>query len=247
MSLARPLRFRDGMIPVLQQTIRDRHFYYEYNTVEDIRKQLSRSRQVLNRMDWGAGTASPGRQVRVKVSSVARRGSVTNRQGRLLFRIARYLRPAAILELGTSLGISTLYLATGAPGAQVITVEGCPETSRMARDLFRSSGSANIRLVQGKFDDVLPEIINEMTCPAIVFFDGNHTYEATMLYFSRCLSLAGEGSLFVFDDINWSRGMMKAWKAIRNHPQVTLSVDFFRMGMIFFGKDEHFGHYYMVF
>ncbi|MFM7823858.1 MAG: O-methyltransferase, partial [Bacteroidota bacterium] len=160
-----------------------------------------------------------------------------------LHRISKDLQPDNILELGTSLGISTMYLSAANPSAKVITVEGCPKTAAHARDNFSKLGLENIESLVGDFDDQLPSVLNRTNSLGLVYIDGNHTYEATVRYFHTLLPKCGNETCIIFDDIHWSAGMENAWKEISNNSRVTMSVDLFYFGIVFFDSrlsKEHF-------
>jgi predicted O-methyltransferase YrrM len=148
----------------------------------------------------------------------------------------RHFKPETILELGTSLGISTLYLESAAPEAKLITLEGCASTAELAADHFRQSGLKNISIYTGEFSTVLPGYLAKQHKIDFAFFDGNHTYIATTGYFRQCLPFAGENTVFVFHDIHWSQGMLKAWKEICRDDSVRVTIDLFDIGLVFFNK-----------
>jgi len=128
--------------------------------------------------------------------------------------------------------------------SQVITLEGCPEIAAIAQENFKRLGANNIELMIGDFSETLPQALRKMQGVDYVFFDGNHRKIPTLNYFHEALKYAHEDSVFVFDDIYWSEEMIEAWEEIKAHPQVTLTVDIFYMGIVFFRKEqltkEHF-------
>ncbi len=146
------------------------------------------------------------------------------------------MRPAGIIELGTSLGITTLYLQAAAPDAKVYTLEGCTETAGVAREIFMKAGLNDVNLITGDFDATLPEVISSSTPLDFVFVDGNHQKEATLKYFEWCLPKTHENTLLIFDDIYWSKGMKEAWAQIKAHPKITVTIDLFWIGLVFFKK-----------
>jgi len=135
--------------------------------------------------------------------------------------------------LGTSLGISSAYLASGNPNGKLLTIEGASSISAVANKNFQSLGLTNIELLTGNFDIILPDIL-KASVPDFVFIDGNHRKEPTLDYFHQLLKKAGESSIFIFDDIHWSREMEAAWHEIKNHSSVMLTVDLFFIGLVFF-------------
>jgi predicted O-methyltransferase YrrM len=174
------------------------------------------------------------------VSEIAGRSAKNVRYCRLLFRLAYYLRPQVILEIGSSLGISTSYLASTNSAAKVITLEGCPNTANEAKKNFESLGLKNVEIIVGNFGTILPDLIHRLPAAGcqLVFFDGNHRKGPTLDYFKQCLGFAHNDSVFVFDDIHWSNEMEEAWEEIKLHPEVTVTIDLFFLGIIFFRKEQ---------
>ncbi len=152
----------------------------------------------------------------------------------MLARLAAWQKPTHILELGTSLGISTLYFAAACPTATIITLEGCREVLTLAENNFSQAGMKNIRSMAGPFEKTLPRVLSGDFRPNLVLIDGNHDYQPTLEYFHHLLALATPDTVLIFDDIHWSSGMERAWKEICARPEVTLSIDIFSMGLAFF-------------
>jgi predicted O-methyltransferase YrrM len=152
-------------------------------------------------------------------------------------------QPEEVLELGTSLGISSAYLASANSKIKVITIEGCKEIAEKAKENFKKLGLQNIEQHLGNFDDVLPQLLSEKKKIDFVFFDGNHRKEPTLNYFKQCLAHAHEGSIFIFDDIYWSSEMKEAWNEIKMNERVTVTLDLFFMGIVFFRKEQVKQHF----
>jgi predicted O-methyltransferase YrrM len=210
------------------------------NEIEDIRKALLGSGEKIQVTDYGTG-ALQSKTLR-KVSHLARTYANAKKDAFLIYRMIRYFKPAVILELGTSLGLTTLYMSKAADTARVFTLEGCPETARLAKQNFTACGM-DINLQVGNIDGILPELLEKGCKPEFVFFDANHTREATLRYFNLCLPHVNEKTVFVFDDIYWSEGMKDAWFTIISHPEINLSMDLFHLGIVFFKKNSAKQHY----
>lgn len=222
--------------------IKDKTPFYSYADIESIRAMLLLSNQKINVTDFGAGSKLTTSNQR-KISSIVKNAAKLPKYGQLLFRLVNRFKPSTVLEIGTSLGISTMYLAAPSKKTNVITIEGCPTIARIAKINFQKIGFENINLHNGNFDEVLPKILSEKAALDMVFFDGNHTEKATITYFNWCLEKANEQSVFVFDDIYWSEEMKNAWHTIKNNPKVTSTIDLFFLGVVFFNPDftkEHF-------
>jgi len=209
---------------------KDKVKYPEYDIVNRARKDLlSNGRRPVPVNTHGACASGTGT---VKLSSVIKRSSVSEKQGRLLFRIARWFKPARIFELGTSAGISTMYMALGNPSADVVTVEGNPALAEIASSSFKEHHLENIKLLNCTFREALSGFVTG-NLPTLVFIDGDHSYEATREYFdffSNCLT----GTyVIIIHDIYWSGGMKKAWKEISASRENCCAVDLFFMGIVY--------------
>lgn len=181
------------------------------------------------------------------VRQLAQHSLSSARFSRLFYRLIQQQQTGTILELGTSLGINTLYLSAAAPQGQVYTLEGCPQTARLAKNLFNQWEHKNIHLRLGNIDDTLPTLLEELPSIDAAYLDANHTYEASMRYFSLLLPNIHAHSFLVIDDIYWSADMQRAWKEMRQHPQVSLSLDLFDAGILFFQPGLQKAHYVLSF
>lgn len=208
-----------------------------YTQVEAIRKNLLADGQTITVLDLGAGSHVNNNRQK-KISDIAAHALKPPKLAQLLYRITADLQPKNVIELGTCLGVTTIYLQKAAPEAKVYTLEGSPETAAVAKNEFSKAGLNNIELVTGNFDDTLPGIINSIDKLDLMFVDGNHQKHATLKYFEWCLPKAHENTLLIFDDIYWSEGMKEAWAQIKAHPRVTVTVDLFWIGLVFFRKGQ---------
>lgn len=217
-----------------------------YQAAESTRKRMLHDHRTLSFEDFGTGGLRQ-RHYPVRISKIARNSGRKKKEGRMLARLAAWRQPQYILELGTSLGISTLYLAAACPKARIVTLEGCREALEVARNNFLQAGFSRIETLSGPFETSLPPLLAGGLQPDLVLFDGNHAYQPTLDYFQQLLPLAHSDTIFVFDDIHWSAGMEKAWNEIASHPQVTLSVDILSMGLVFFRSGMEKQHFVLRF
>jgi predicted O-methyltransferase YrrM len=211
-----------------------------YGRIEARRRELLKSTKSISVKDFGAGSQVAGAGgAQRRLSAITRHAAKPPRLAQLLFRLVNHFQPATILELGTSLGLTTAYLAAARARSQVITFEGCPNTAAVARETLEKLELKNVRLIEGNLDQTLPATLAELQKPVdFAFFDGNHRYEPTLRYFEQCLAKAHENSVFVLDDIHWSAEMEQAWEAIKANPAVTVTVDLFYVGLVFFRKTQ---------
>jgi len=204
-------------------------------TIESIRKKnLSDSRKI-DFLDLGAGSSRMKTNTR-RVSEIAHYSSVPPKYGIMLSNMAAEFGRPAIVEFGTSLGLSTMYLASGCPEAVVYTMEGCPGCATLAQENFNAAGLSNIQLLNGSFDELLTDVKGKADKPGLVFIDGNHREEPLLKYFSEMAETAGENTVIIIDDIHTSPEMESAWGKIKKNNNVSFTVDIFRMGMAFFRK-----------
>ncbi|MDB5138313.1 MAG: SAM-dependent methyltransferase [Mucilaginibacter sp.] len=204
-----------------------------YTEIENLREQLFIDTRIITMTDLGAGSLVNNNRKK-KISELAHNALKPPKLAQLLYRLAADLKPENIIELGTCLGITTLYLQKATPKAKVYTLEGCPETAGVAKEIFKKAGINNADLITGDFNDTLPGIINKLPTLDFVFVDGNHQKNATLKYFEWCLPKVHDNTLLIFDDIYWSQGMKEAWNQIKAHPKVTVTIDLFWIGLVFF-------------
>jgi predicted O-methyltransferase YrrM len=228
---------------LLDNIILDETPFYAYQQINKIRTDLKKDSRKLEITDLGAGSIVTGINKTKAVSDIATAAVKNKKYGELLFRLVNHFKPKLILELGTSLGISTLYFALPDSASKVITIEGCASTANIASETFKKSGAKNINAITGSFEQKLPEILSEIKKLDLVFFDGNHQYQPTIEYFKKCLTKTHTDSVFIFDDIHWSEEMEMAWEEIKKHPEVTISIDLFFFGIVFFRKEQPKQHF----
>jgi len=215
----------------------EKSVYPEYSVLKDYRNSLLQNRKTIEVTDFGAGSKVFKSNTR-EISKIAKTAGITSKSAELLFRISKYFQPENILEIGTSLGLATSALALGNKKSEIITLEGCAETSKVAQQQFKKFGLTNIDPIITKFTDYLnspnlkSEIIN------LIYIDGNHQKEATLQYFDLLLPTITNDSVWIFDDIHWSPDMESAWETIKKNPKVTVTIDTFQWGIVFFRNEQ---------
>jgi predicted O-methyltransferase YrrM len=220
----------------IRNVLNDKREFYPYRDIELLRSVLLKDRTFLEVEDYGAGSARGGAGRRC-VADIARYGAKSPKYAQLLFRIAHYYQPGTIIEMGTSLGISTAYLASANKSTKVITIEGSSAVADRAEKYFNGLSLGNIELKRGRFDQVLPLVLLEDPYPGMVFVDGNHRKDPTLEYFTLLMNGMAPSGVIVFDDIHWSREMEEAWSVIRADSRVMLTIDLFFMGLVFLRPD----------
>lgn len=227
----------------ITRILNDKINYPAYQKVEGLRKQLLQDSRLFVVEDFGVGGKFL-KKYEKSINSIAKNAAKSKKYGQLLFRMANYYQPATIVELGTSLGITTSYLSLAKPVAKLITMEGAREIGQVAKQNFNKLQLTNIELVDGNFDETLPGVVNHLTSVDFAFIDGNHRQEPTERYFQQLLAKINNDSILVFDDIHWSGEMESAWETIKEHKAVKCTIDLFFIGIVLFRREfkekQHF-------
>ena len=221
--------------------MRDENTFYCFADIERRRNYLQSSEECLNVLDYGSAGSPEGTLIPRRVSEIAKTHLESPKMGQLLFRIVHFMgqeqaRPLEILELGTSLGVTTAYLASASSKNRVVTLEGSGEVLRVAQSVWKTLRLENIEWHEGNIDETL--YIHARENLDLAYVDANHTYEATMRYTRYLLPRMTEKGMIVLDDIHYSKAMERAWNELKNDSRVTTSMDLYHMGVLF--VDTHY-------
>lgn len=218
----------------------------EYSILKEYRKALLTNKNSIEVTDFGAGSKVFKSNTR-EISKIAKTAGISPKRAELLFRIVHYFQPSSILEIGTSLGLATSALSLGSRSvgtkAKITTLEGCPETAKIAQNQFRQFGLTNINSVVTEFNSYLSDFKLSPFDFHLIYFDGNHSKKATVDYFELLLPSITNDSVWIFDDIHWSPEMEEAWEIIKNHPKVKVTIDTFQWGLVFFRREQEKQHF----
>ena len=227
----------------IKNVLRDKKQYDCYSKIEAIRKELLSNKKIIEVEDFGAGSSVIKSNQRI-IKDIAASSLKPKKYAQLLFRMIQYYQPKTILELGTSFGITTSYLASGNAAAKIYTCEGAKEIASIAKQNFQTLNIKNIDVIEGDFAKTLPTLFSQIQQVDFAFVDGNHRKAPTVEYFKELLNHSTSSTLMVFDDIHWSKEMEEAWAEIQQHPCVTLTVDLFFIGIVCINTDikvkQHF-------
>ena len=218
----------------------DRSKQDAYKNIINYKKSLLQNKNKISVTDLGVGSHVSKTNERI-ISEIAKNAGTANKRAKLLYRLVTYFKPNAILELGTSLGIATHAMRLANPNTSITSVEGCTNISNFTKSNFKKLQLKNINLINGDFTNAIKSLTPKTY--DLIFFDGNHQKEATLSYFETLLQTTHNDSVFIFDDIYWSKEMTEAWETIKQHPKVTVTIDTFFWGFVFFRKEqvkEHF-------
>jgi predicted O-methyltransferase YrrM len=229
---------------LIEEVIRNDKAGANVERIEQIRQECIIGAEIIQKTDYGeSGANNPGRIYPIAVRKIALNSLTPPGNARRLYRLVRFMKARKILEIGTSLGITTAYLAMANPDARIITLEGCPELNRKAKEHFHRLGIENIELIEGRFEENLSKALDRLGTVDLVFIDGNHHKEAVIVYYEQCFEHSGNDTVMILDDIHSSPEMEEAWDLIRQKEEVRVSLDLFFTGWMIFRKEsskEHF-------
>lgn len=217
----------------IETVLRDKRKYEEYFQLGELERGLARNDEFIQLTDLGAGSRKPAKEKRV--DEILSTSVQKPKYRELLFRIVRKYHSNSVVELGTNLGLSSAFIAEGLKsGGHLYTLEGDPELIKIAKAvLYQTPSGAQVEIIEGNFDDKLPELLVTLDKVDLAYIDGNHTYEATKRYFEMFLPKMASKGILIFDDIYWSEGMKQAWSEICAHPASQYTVDLFQLGIVF--------------
>ena len=234
------------LFELVRFVLRDENAYYCFADIERRRELLLACEDVLDVTDFGSAGSPQGTLVQRRVCDIAKTHLERPAVGQMLFRLVNFLqqhekRPLEILELGTSLGVTTAYLASADSRNRVVTLEGSEAVLRVAQGVWRALRLENIAWQQGNIDDTLYQCAREHL--DLAYVDANHTFEATMRYVDYLLPRMNEKGVIIVDDIHYSEQMEQAWAALKADPRVTTSMDLYHVGLLFVDKHYLKRHY----
>lgn len=214
----------------------------EYPLLDNYRKTLLENKNSIEVTDFGAGSKVFKSNTRA-IAQIAKTAGISKKRARLLFRITNYFQAENILELGTSLGLATSALALGNKNAKITTLEGCPNTAKQCQLQLQKFNINNAQIIISEFSNYLKTHNPQLITHNLIYFDGNHSKVATLDYFEKLLPTINNDSVWIFDDIHWSAEMEEAWEIIKKHPKVSVTIDTFQWGLVFFRREQPKEHF----
>ncbi len=224
----------------------DKTKFSEYTVLKQYRNSLLVNKNTIEVTDFGAGSRVFKSNIR-QIAQIAQTAGISPKRAKLLFRIVNYFQPESILEIGTSLGLATSALSLGNTSSELITLEGCPNTMAVAEKMCQVSSfklpSNKVNFITTEFSSYLKNFQLPASSFQLIYFDGNHSEKATLDYFELLLPTITNTSVWIFDDIHWSKEMENAWEIIKKHPKVKVTIDTFQWGMVFFRSEQEKEHF----
>ena len=229
------------LFAIVRFILRDRNSYYCFTEIERCRRQLKACEDTVKVLDFGSQGTKEGTLITRRICDIADTHLESPQVAQALFRLLLFMhedlkRPLCVLELGTSLGITTSYLASADSRNRLVTLEGSEALLKIAKSIWKTLKLENIEWQQGNIDDTLNIYARERW--DLVFVDANHTYEATKRYVETLLPQMDEKGIIAIDDIYYSPDMTRAWRELQQDPRVTTSMDLYHVGILF--VDPHY-------
>lgn len=207
--------------------------------IDKVRRELLRVSETIAFDDLGAPTRVAKTQT---TRQIVQQGNTKPKISRLLYRLAKSNQSKTIIDLGTSFGLNTAHLAM-IPEAFIYTFEGNEVLSKKAKSTFDQLELSNIHQISGDINESLPQTLATLNSIDFAYIDANHRYKPTINYFDWLLQKRTWETIIVLDDIHWSQEMHQAWSNIISRPEVTLSIDLFQVGIVYFLPELNKQHY----
>ena len=231
---------------LLTKCLYDKKSKPEYAVLRKYRNSLLANKNTIEVTDFGAGSKVFKSNTRV-IAQIAKTAGISRKRAELLFRITHYFQPDSVLEIGTSLGLATAALSLGSQSvgikAKITTLEGCPNTMAIAKSQLQLFNFDNVNPIVTEFSSFLGDIQLQTLNFKLIYFDGNHSKKATLDYFDLLLPTITNETVWIIDDIHWSPEMKNAWEIIKTHPKVTVTIDTFQWGLVFFRREQPKQHF----
>ena len=214
--------------------LKERDNFYPFRKIEQFYTSLTRSKTLIKSSDKGAGTKYHG--INRVLGKLVKTSSIPAKWGEILFKLVNNLQPQEILELGTAFGKSSAYLSRAKKRSNVTSIEADPRIHTEASKNLKKLGCKNVTLLNTEIQTYIDGLTDERF--DLIFLDADHTFDSTVSYFNQLLPYCKKQSILIFDDIYWSKEMTEAWRTICNHERATVSIDLYRIGIIFLDRDQ---------
>ncbi len=220
----------------------DENDFKIFKDIEQLRDKVILENKIIKIIDYGAGNPDENRTIQEMDSGIEKDIStkdlckigLKNEFAHLIYAMIKKYQPSTVLELGTCCGFSSIYISMALKNKGIIhTIEGSPQTAKIAQNNFQEAGCTNIVSHIGKFNDALPTLLPNIKPINFVFIDGPHDKNATLKYFEEIKPFLSKNALILFDDISWSDGMREAWEVIKKDKHVESYIDFHKVGLCF--------------
>lgn len=217
-----------------------KNFPKEFEVIEEQRKKMHKDSSLVNYEDFGAG-GDVERKKTMSLQAISALAVKQSKYSRFLYRLIQYQKSTEVVELGTSLGITTAYLSLACN--KVHTVEADKNILSVAKNNWQQLFINNVHSYCFDLNDAWNKLSDHVNTIDFLFIDANHRKEAMIRYVLQALPYIHQRSVIVLDDIHWSEETKEAWEILKKRKEVSLSFDIFQMGVLFFDSNlskQHF-------
>jgi hypothetical protein len=213
---------------LITQVIEEKCYFYAYRNISLIRLQLLQNEQFVH---------YKGKRITVK--KALRRYGISKKEGELLFRLTNYFKPHTILCIGSSLGLIPLYLTRYDSTVQCITLESEPDFANQAMCFLRREENPSLQIQIGSISETVPESIVQFQRIDCIYINKNVEINDLEVIFTQCFPYVHDTAFCVLAGIRSSKEKYHYWKQLCQHPNVTVTIDLFYTGILFFKPDLH--------
>ena len=247
--LYRKVRYRKGhgvhspfAYNFITKVIDERAVYYCENDIELTRKKISYPDQSF----FLPAENGQGEQ-RISIHEIMKKIAIKPKNGALLLRMTNYFKPRNILQVGEAVGFSTLYLSSYSSDVQVLVLEEHAGRAALCRAVFEKHKANNIQLQEGPYYETLPVALADREQVDFVYLDFLNSTELNTYVIDQCLSHLHDQSVLVVSGIKTTKEKKEFWKHLCFRPEVSVTVDVYEFGIVFFNKKLHKRNYIVSF
>ena len=209
----------------------------EYRKIGEYRKDVFQEKQQLH-IQPNCSTFFKANTY--KISKLAKIYAPSWKRSKFLTRLTNYLNCKSVLEIGTQMGIRTSCFASH-KNCDVITIDNCEETQKIAREKLKKHHFSTIKFCLQEFTQ--QEILVDQKKIDCIYIGNTRKKQSTLHLFEEALKKVHNDSVILIEGLHWSKDMNQAWKEIKENKQVSVTIDTFYLGLVFFRKEQAKEHF----
>ena len=202
--------------------------FYAYRDISLVRLQLLQNEQFIQ---YG--------KKQLTVKKALKRYGISTKEGKFLFRLANHYKPHTMLSVGSSMGLAPLYLARYDSTVQCITLECVQDIAEIATQVLSKEKNPALSIKTGTYRALLPESIVQLQQIDCVYVDKNVGVNDWDTIFEQCEPFIHNATFFVLAGIRSSTEKQSYWTQFRQHPSITVAIDLYDLGLLFFQSKLH--------
>jgi len=213
---------------LITNVIEEKSDFYAFSDISIAQLQLLQNEHVIQY----------GRK-RIAVKEALKRFGITTKEGKFLFRLTNHYKPHTILSIGSSMGLAPLCLTRYNATVQCIILEYEQDIAEIAKQILNKEKNTALNIKIGAYHELLPESIVQLQRIDCVFIGKDVGVNDWDTVFEQCEPFIHDSTFFVLAGIRSSTDKQNYWMQYRQHPSVTIAVDLFDMGLLFFQPKLH--------